>query len=132
MTRFVIDPEVAVRIVEKRVAPAAGHTLLAPTLLRSEVLDLLYRRVRGGELSEEAGLRLNSDFARLKVRYLGDAVLRRRAWRIAAEADMPSPNLAEYLALTLLQADALIAGNAAILRHAKGVVQVKPFEALLT
>ncbi len=132
MTRFVIDADAALRIVETGVEPVQAHTLLAPTLLRSQVLDVLYRRVRQGVLTEEAGLGLNQRFAKLKIRYLGDAVLRRRAWALAARAGMDGTANAEYLALTQLQGDALIAGSAELRGQAGGLVTLAPFEALLT
>ena len=132
MTRFVIDADAALRIVETGVEPAQAHTLLAPTLLRSQVLDVLYRRVRQGVLTEEPGLGLNQRFAKLKIRYLGDAVLRRRAWALAARAGMDGTANAEYLALTQLQGDALIAGSAELRGQAGGLVTLAPFEALLT
>ncbi|MGQ7793169.1 type II toxin-antitoxin system VapC family toxin [Faunimonas sp. B44] len=130
MTRFVIDSGTALRIVEEEIVPGLGHSLLAPTLLRSEVLNLLYRRVRRGELDGSAGLALKARFGRLKVRYLGDAVLRRRAWELAARADMESTFGAEYLALTQLQADALIAEDGALRESAAGLVRVVPLSAL--
>ena len=130
--RFVIDADAALRIVETGVEPAPAHTLLAPTLLRSQVLDVLYRRVRQGVLTEEAGLGLNQRFAKLKIRYLGDAVLRRRAWALAARAGMDGTANAEYLALTQLQGDALIAGSEELRGQAGGLVTLAPFEALLT
>ena len=130
MTRFVIDAGIALRIVEEAIAPASSHSLLAPTLLRSQVLDMLYGRVRRGELSEEAGLDLNARFGKLKLRYLGDAVLRRRAWALAASSGMASTYPAEYLALTLLQADALITEDSDLVSRATGLVAVKPLSAL--
>ena len=71
MTRFVIDVGAALRIVEEQIEPASGHTLLAPTLLRSQALDALYGRVARGELSEKAGRELNARFGKLKIRFLG-------------------------------------------------------------
>ena len=130
MTRFVIDSGVALRIAEGAIAPAAAHRLVAPTLLRSQVLDLLYGRVRRGELSEEAGLELNARFGKLKVRYLGDAVLRRRAWALAARTGMASTFAAEYLALTQLQADALVTEDGDLASKAQGLVQLAPLSAL--
>ena len=131
MTRFVVDVGAALRIIEESVQLLPDHVLLAPTLLRSQVLDTLYRRVQRGELTEDVGLALNSGFAKLKIRYLGDAVLRRRAWALAAQARMENTFDAEYLALTQLQADGLIAESAELQRQAKGLVVVAPFEALL-
>ena len=131
MKKFVIDPGVALRIVEEHVEPMPEQTLLAPSLLRSQVLDTLYRRVQAGELSESDGKALNARFARLKIRYLGDAVLRQRAWELAARAGMRSTLEAEYLALTQLQADALVTESRELMAYSKGLVTVLPFKALI-
>ena len=129
--RFVIDVGVALRITEDETEIAPSHTLLAPTLLRSQVLDVLFSRVRNDELSKEVALDLNARFGKLKVRYLGDAVLRRRAWALAERAGMASTFQAEYLALTQLQADALVTEDDDLTSKARGIVTVKPFVALL-
>ena len=130
MTRFVIDAGIALRIAEEAIKPSPSHSLLAPTLLRSQVLDMLFGRVQSGELAEKAGLDLNARFGKLKMRYLGDAVLRRRAWALAAQTGMASTFDAEYLALTQLQADALITENSDLASKAMGLVQLKPLSAL--
>ena len=127
MARFVVDCGVALRIVEEDVTLSPDHSLLAPTLLRSQVLDVLFGRVQRGALAEQAGLDLNARFGKLKIRYLGDAVLRRRAWAIAARTGMASTFDAEYLALTQLQADALVSENPDLVANAAGVVAVKRF-----
>ena len=44
----------------------------------------------------------------LKIRTLGDRMSRRTAWNIALERDWHTLRDAEYLAVTKLQADALI------------------------
>lgn len=125
MTRFVIDAGIALRIVEERIPIAPSHSLLAPTLLRSQVLDMLYGRVRRGALTEEAGVELNARFGKLKMRYLGDAVLRRRAWALAARMELASTFDAEYVALTQLQGDALITEKGDLASTAKGLVTVR-------
>ena len=53
MTRFVIGPDVALRLAQERAVVAPGHQLLAPTLLRSQLLATLYRAVRAGELDRK-------------------------------------------------------------------------------
>lgn len=131
MTRFVIDAETALRLVAEDATPGPDHELLAPVLMRSHVLDRLYRQVRVGEIDRDAARDLNARFARLKLRYLGDAVLRRRAWDVAERTDAPGTGLAEYIALVQLQADALVAADPALLGMAEGLVPVQPFEALL-
>ena len=131
MTRFVIGPDVALRIVTDGVAIAAEHQLLAPTLLRSQVLAMLYRDVAGGVLSRaEAGRRLDH-VRRLKLRLLGDRVLQEHALRIAEELKLPDTFEAEYLALTHLQADAFVTLDPAWARAARKVVAVARFEDLL-
>lgn len=41
--RYLIGPEVAVRLAQTKVTVSDAHQLLAPTLFRSLVLSLLYR-----------------------------------------------------------------------------------------
>src|SRR3954468_14016112 len=81
------------------------HELLAPTLLRSQVLSALHEAVHRGELDAEAAKRRLAWVNAQRLRLLGDAVLRRRAWELADELGWPSTYDAEYVALTLLQAD---------------------------
>ena len=48
MTRFVIDAPTLVHVVSEGVAVTSAHQLVAPQLLRSQALDLLYGAVRRG------------------------------------------------------------------------------------
>ena len=73
---------------------------------------------------------MHAHFGKLKFRYLGDAVLRRRAWTIARQLGMPSTFEAEYIALTQLQGEALVAEDKRLASVANKVVSVKSFEAL--
>ncbi len=130
MARYVIDIACALRITELGVQTITDHELLAPTLLRSQVLDELFRRSVGGDLDEAIALDLNTRFAKVKIRYLGDAVLRRRAWTIAKEFGMASTFDAEYIALTELQGDALITEDRQLAKVATRRVSVKTFDAL--
>lgn len=66
----------------------------------------------------------------MRIRLLGDGVLRRRAWTIADELGWASTYDAEYLALTRLQADAFITLDADLARRAAEVVPVASIEAL--
>jgi len=130
MTEYVIAPAVALRLAADGVAVADGHRLLAPTLLRSQVLSQLYREVRDGRLTrKEADRRLDGVRA-LRLRLLGDRVLQRVAWTIADELGWPDTLDAEYLALTRLQADAFVTLDPRLAAAAEGVVPVAPFEAL--
>ncbi|SDT35959.1 type II toxin-antitoxin system VapC family toxin [Jiangella sp. DSM 45060] len=131
MTRYVIGADVAFRLAAERSTVAAEHQLVAPTLLRSQLLADLYQAVLRGELSrKEADARL--DYVRgLRIRLLGDRVLQAVAWTIAADLGWPDTYAAEYVALTRLQADAFVTLDAALAEAVRDVVTVAPFESLL-
>jgi hypothetical protein len=57
----------------------------------------------------------------LKIRLLGDAVLRRMAWELADQLGWATTYDAEYLALTRLQADAFITLDAGLAKSAEGI-----------
>lgn len=108
MTRYVITADVALQLAAERVAPPDEHQLVAPTLIRSQMLSSLYRQVRLGDLDRaEADARMDH-FRSMRPRLLGDRVLQRVAWRIAEQLGWDDTLDAEYVALTQLQADALI------------------------
>jgi predicted nucleic acid-binding protein len=124
MTRFVIDAPTLLHLVADGVAVAPGHQLVAPQLLRSQALDLLFDAVRKGELTEDEALDRHEVMTGVKVRLLGDRVSRRVAWRIAREHGLDSTTDAEYLALTRLQADLFVTVDPAARERAEGVVPV--------
>jgi hypothetical protein len=130
VTRFGIDAHVLLRIADGSVDVAPEHQLVAPGSLRSQAQSLLYQAVRAGTLDREAALEQLERITEIKVRLLNDRVSRRSAWRIAEELDLPDSRLAEYLAVTQLQADALVALDPELLRLAKGVVESAGVEAL--
>lgn len=129
--RYVITPDVAMRLAGERAVVDDTHQLVAPTLIRSQLLSLLYRAVRGGGLSrQEAEQQL--DYVRgLRLRLLGDRVLQSTAWRIAEQLGWADTYDAEYIALTKLQADALIALDNGFSRTAQQLVRVATFNSLL-
>ena len=132
MTRFVVDAGAVIEIVSNRIEIADGHRLLAPTLLRSQVLSILHEAVHRGELAADVARERLVRFNRLPIRFLGDAVLRRRAWDVANRLGWPSTYDAEYLALTQLQADAFITVNTELARIVEGIVETAPIDALST
>jgi predicted nucleic acid-binding protein len=130
MTRYVIGPDVALRLAQDRTLIPGEHQLLAPALLRSQLLSLLYRAVRQGELTQrEADRRLNYVRA-LRIRLLGDRVLQNVAWKIADQLGWPDTLDAEYVALTQLQADAFVTLDPELAQAVRGLVAVAPIEAL--
>jgi indolepyruvate ferredoxin oxidoreductase alpha subunit len=72
--------------------------------------------------------RINS----LKVRFLGDKVLQRQAWKVADELGWETTYDAEYVALTRLQADAFVTSDGDLARAVSGVVETAPVDALRT
>ena len=130
MARYVITPDVAIQLARKK-AIVKAHQLVAPTLLRSQVLSILYGRVVEGEMNKfEAETHL--DYIRgLRIRLLGDRVLQAVAWKVAAELKWPDTLDAEYIALTKLQADALVTNDANLRARASELVAVATFDQLV-
>jgi len=106
------------------------HELLAPTLLRSQVLSGLHEAVARGELPADVARDRLARIGRLPIRLLGDGVLRRRAWTLADQLGWASTYDAEYVALTQLQADALITLDAELARRVEGIVATASIDAL--
>jgi predicted nucleic acid-binding protein len=130
MSRFVIDPSVALRLAAQPSALHAAHQLVAPNSLRSEAMSILYRDVRTGVRTRDDARALLDPLTALKVRLLGDRVSRGTAWRIAEELEWEDIHEAEYLAVTRLQADAFVTLDPERARRAEGVVPLARFEAL--
>jgi predicted nucleic acid-binding protein len=130
MARYVLDPRALLQVVSTGVAIHPENQLVAPNSVRSEALSLLYDQVGRGALTEDEALRLHDRLTEVKMRLLGDRVSRRTAWRIAREHGWDGIRDAEYLAVTLLQADALIALDEALARRAGDVVPLASLNAL--
>jgi predicted nucleic acid-binding protein len=132
MTRFVIGPDVALHLARERSAVSDDHQLVAPTLLRSQVLSLLYQSVRRGDVTRADADR-QLDYVRgLRIRLLGDRVLQRTAWKLAEELGWDDTLDAEYVALARLQADAFVTLDAGLARAVQGLVTLAAPQALLT
>ena len=131
MTRYVIGPDVALRLAHMEAVVPAPHQLLAPTLLRSQVLAQLYGSVRRGELDRKAAERRLDYLRGLQLRLLGDRVLQRAAWKIADQLGWPDTFVAEYIALTQLQADAFVCMDPKLLREVSGIVVVASVDDLI-
>src|SRR6266571_3107988 len=108
MARYVIDAPTLLHLVDAGLRVDPGHQLVAPNSIRSEALALLLGDVRAGKRTEAAALEAHERMTEMKMRLLGDRVSRRTAWRIARQYDWDTLRDAEYLAITKLQADALI------------------------
>jgi len=130
MTRFVVDCGVVLRLAGEEIEVSREHELLAPTVLRSQTLSALHEAVHGGELAREVALERIGRVNAIKIRLLGDAVLRRNAWQIADQLGWAETYDAEYLALTRLQADAFVTLDEDLARRAEEIVPTAPIEAL--
>ena len=131
MTRFVIDASTVIELASTDREVPAAHQLLAPTLLRSQVLSTLHEAVQRGEIPADVARERLARINKLPIRLLGDGVLRRRAWEIADRLGWASTYNAEYVALTQLQADALVTLDAELARSVKGIVATASIEDLL-
>lgn len=131
MTRFVIGPDVALRLAQLQAVVPAEHQLLAPNLMRSQVLAQLYILVRRGELDRKAAERQLDHLRGLRVRLLGDRVLQSLVWKIADQLGWPDTFMAEYIALTQLQADAFVCMDAALARAVSGIVKLASIDDLM-
>ena len=130
MTRYVIDAPTLLQLVADGVQVSPRHQLVAPNLIRSQALSLLLEAVRHGDLTEDLALQHHERLTMLKMRLLGDRVSRRTAWKIAREQGWNTTYDAEYLAVTKLQADALVTVAPALATKAKGLVPLAQLEAL--
>src|SRR5882724_11339762 len=130
MTRYVIGPDVALRLAQDEAVISDEHQLVAPTLLRSQLLSNLYQAVRRGEMAKKEADRHLNYVRSLRLRLLGDRVLQSVAWKIADQLNWPDTLDAEYVALTQLQADAFITLDAKLADTVSGLVTVAPIEAL--
>ncbi len=130
MTRYVIDAPTLLHLVANGVQVSPTHQIVAPNVIRSQALSLLLGAVRDGSLTEPVALQHHERLTELKMRLLGDRVSRRTAWRIARERDWETTYDAEYLAVTRLQADALVTVDPALAARARDLVPLADVEAL--
>jgi predicted nucleic acid-binding protein len=131
MARYVIDAPTLLHLLDNALAVDPRHQLVAPNIIRSEALQLLLLDVRRGERTDRAALEVHERITELKMRLLGDRVSRVTAWRIARKEDWDNLRDAEYLAVTRLQADALVTVDPVLAAKAQNVVAVAPLQALL-
>lgn len=131
MTRFVVDAPVAVRLATDGSGIPADHALLAPALLRSQTLALMYAAVRDGTVDARTARRVLDGVRGLRIRLLGDRVLQATAWQVATRLDRPDTYQAEYVALTQLHGDALVTFDEELARTASSLVRIAPLSELL-
>jgi hypothetical protein len=130
MTRYALDAASLLRLLDDDRSVADGHSLVAPALVRSDVLAALYADVRAGRRSETDGRARLERLAECRIRLLGDRVSRATAWRIATAAEADDIAVAEYVAVASLQADALVASDPEIRALAGETVTLADYDDL--
>jgi len=131
MARYVIDAPTLLHLVDAGLHVDPGHQLVAPNSIRSEALALLLHDVRAGKRTEAAALEAHERMTEIKIRLLGDRVSRRTAWQLARQHDWDTLRDAEYLALTRLQADALVTVDPYLAAMARDAVEVAAIDDLI-
>lgn len=124
MASYVISAGVGIYLASAGIEVNSKHELLAPTLFRSQTLSLAYESVVRGEVPANVARDQIEKLWRIKIRLLGDAVLRRLAWKIADQLEWASTYDAEYLALTQLQGDAFVTLDFGLARRVEGIVAI--------
>jgi predicted nucleic acid-binding protein len=122
--RYTIDAPTLLHVVEHHVRVAEDVQLVAPNSVRSEAVELLLRDVAADRRNDAAALDLHERLTAVKIRLLGDRVSRAVAFQIAREQGWSDLHDAELLAVTRLQADALVTVDPALAAKAEGIVPV--------
>ncbi len=130
MARYVIDAPTLLHVIDHDLTIDPGHQLVARNAIRSDALQLLLDAVRAGTRDEKNALAVHQRVTELKMRLLGDRVSRSVAWQLAWEHGWADLRDAESLAITRLQADALVTVDPELAARAEGVVPVADVEVL--
>ena len=131
MARYVVDAPTLLHLIDNGLRTDASVQLVAPSSIRSEALQLLLRDVSRGGRTDADALETHERMTAQKIRLLGDRVSRGTAWRIARQHGWETLRDAEYLAITQLQADALVTVDTDLAAKAEGLVPLAPLRALL-
>jgi predicted nucleic acid-binding protein len=129
--RYVIALDAALRLFRERATVPAETKLVAPTLLRSQAVAHLYAAARRGEIDRDEAQAQLDHMRALNIRLLGDRVLQKFAWDYAERLRWEDTYMAEYVALTKLQADALVTLDPDLARAAGPLVPVASYEEML-
>ena len=130
MTRYVIDAPTLLHLVREEIEVSPEHQLVAPSGIRAQALTLLLGAVERGEVTEKEARVLHTRLTELKIRVLGDRVSRWTSFQVAREQGWDTTHDAEYVAVTRLQADALVTVDQGMAARAEGLVPLAPLGAL--
>lgn len=120
MSLFVIDASVAIKWVidesgTREALSLRRHRLVAPDLLTAECANILWKKVRRGELSEEEALLAARLLARADIEFEPMRPLLEPATRLAVALDHPAYDCA-YLALAAARACDFVTADEALAR----------------
>lgn len=101
----------------------AGHDLVAPPLLWSEVLSTLREHAWRRDISGEQASKSLDAFLSAPIRRLSPRGLVREAWWVAEELGWAKTYDAEYVALARLRGSRLLTRDARLRRGASRVVE---------
>ena len=105
--------------------------VLEPSTEVLPALGLLLHEVQAGRRTEAEALKAHDRLTGMKMRLLGDRVSRRTAWQIARQHGWDTLRNAEYVAVTQLQADALVTVDMTLAATAQAHVTVATIDDLL-
>ena len=83
MAKYVIGPDVALHLAHREAVIPGEYQVLAPALLRLQLLSLLYQAVHRGEMDKRDADRRLHYMRGLRIRLPGDRVLQNVAWQVA-------------------------------------------------
>lgn len=118
--RLVLDSSAALRAAMSLVATSdlAGHELIGPPLLWSEVYSAVHEAVWRGEVDEPGATALLAAFDAIEVRRRAPARLYSEAYAIADELGWAKTYDAEFLALARLERAKVLTTDARLRRGA--------------
>jgi predicted nucleic acid-binding protein len=129
--RYVLHHSTLLYLAETGAVLSEEPALLAPSSSRSHVLSALHERVQRGDLAASAARARLSYLRGLRLRLLGDAVMQQQAWEVADRLGWPTTYDAEYVALTMLQADALISVDRDLASAVRGIVRLESARSII-
>ena len=91
MTRYVIGPDVAMRLARDQTVIGDDHQNLAPTLLRSQLLSLLYQAVSRGEMTRRMPSDGSTTCAGCEFDCSATAYFRKSLGKSPTSSDGPTP-----------------------------------------
>lgn len=124
MTRYVPTAEAVLDLARAGIHDVAPHELIAPTLVRSQTLAMLYAQARDGAVSQRDAKRLLEIVTGMRMRLLGDRVVKSQAWRVAEQLGWGDTFTAEYVALAQLKSATLVTDDPALAAALRGIVEV--------